>query len=299
MAGRKGKRGSRNRKRNLRRFVLPAFLLAIILFFLFMYVQARTVTVRYASAVIPDLPASFDGLKLLHITDIDMMGTNDLSSQRRLFRKLGSIHPDIVLLGGNYTSVSFLQKLLGRADTTGHEDRPALFGYIADLSPSIGCYAISGDNDGPTDLLSEQLREKGIRYIEGELLPVSRNGEVIYLAGIDPEQRVLTLAESSVKSGDCVIGLMHAPSRYAESFIRESMDGGFWADLLLAGHTLGGQIMIGARSVFTLGEFDKRYLKGWTNETVPFLVSQGLGCLGVNLRFHSTPEVWVIELHSN
>ena len=99
-----------------------------------------------------------------------------------------------------------------------------------------------------------------------------------------------------VRSDQCVIALLHRPARIVDVQIAEARDGGQWADLALAGHTHGGQLRVAGRSMLSLDETEKRCIGGWYSEGAPLLVTQGVGCEGVNLRLGSQAEVWLITL---
>ena len=68
-------------------------------------------------------------------------------------------------------------------------------------------------------------------------------------------------------------------------------------DVLLCGHTHGGQIRLFGKSILDLSRQEQRYLSGWNTETgQPILTTTGVGCETVNIRLGSTPEVWLITL---
>ena len=99
-------------------------------------------------------------------------------------------------------------------------------------------------------------------------------------------------------SGDeCVLVLSHNPSAYVGVRVAEARGGGAWADLVLAGHNLGGQIRLFGRTMRTLPPEEARCLAGWFYEgDLPMLVSQGLRCPGLPLRLGSRSEVWLLTL---
>jgi len=96
---------------------------------------------------------------------------------------------------------------------------------------------------------------------------------------------------------ECVIALAHNPSAYIGVRVAEARGGGAWADLVLSGHTLGGQIKIGNRTLRTFSENERRCIGGWHyTDDLPMLVSQGLGCQGAMLRLGTQSEVWLLTL---
>ena len=89
-----------------------------------------------------------------------------------------------------------------------------------------------------------------------------------------------------------IIVLNHQPSDYAA-------EAGSCADLVLSGHTHGGQIRLFGKSILSLSNAERRFLFGWNTQSgIPILTSQGIGCEGINMRLGTEPEVWLITLRS-
>jgi predicted MPP superfamily phosphohydrolase len=67
--------------------------------------------------------------------------------------------------------------------------------------------------------------------------------------------------------------------------------------LTVAGHTHGGQIRILGYAPFVPSRFGNRYVYGHVVEqNRNLIVSAGLGCSGVPVRFGAPPEIVTIEL---
>ena len=94
-----------------------------------------------------------------------------------------------------------------------------------------------------------------------------------------------------------MLAVAYGPDVLPVMLTSEAADGGQWADLALCGHTHGVQLRLFGRSVLPLSQREQRYLSGWHTENgLPILITQGVGCEGINLRLGSTPEVWLITL---
>lgn len=263
-----------------------------------LHLNARTVHVRYAYIKLEDLPVSFDGTKVLFASDFDLNGLITAADMDKLFGRLQTLQPDLLLLGGDYASPSLLERLNGRTGANENKTRRAFFEAIADFHAPLGKLAVSGDNDGCANDLNMAMMNSGVELIDGTVRVISNGADAIGVAGVGEDTGELSSIAGKLKESQCVIALMHSPSRVVDVQIAEASGGGQWADLALAGHTHGGQLQIAGRSILSLDETEKRCLGGWYSEGAPLLVTEGVGCEGVNLRLGSQAEVWLITLRT-
>lgn len=261
-----------------------------------MYMNARTVHVRYAEVWLEDLPAGFDGTKVLFASDFDLCGLNTAEDAAALFDRLQALGPDLLLLGGDYASPSLVDRLNGGAGSGEALARGEFFKALAGFQAPLGKLAVSGDNDGEPDALKLAMMGSGVTLIDGGAQVLHRGGDAIAVAGIGEGTSDVAGMAAKFRSEQFVIALTHRPSRVVDVRIAEAGNGGQWADLTLAGHTHGGQIQIAGRTILSLDETEKRYLSGWHADGAPVLVTEGVGCEGVNLRLGSQAEVWLITL---
>lgn len=261
-----------------------------------MHLNARILHVRRAEVHLEALPASLDGTTLLYLTDFDLCGVHTAGQAASLLRRLQSLQPDILLLGGDYTSASVLDRLNGRTSANLSNAR-TLVDALAAFQAPMGKFAIAGDNDGASESLALSLNGTGVQVIDGTAAIITNGQDAFAVAGIGARTENVDALARRFESGQCVIALAHSPDQVTDIRIAEAGNGGAWADLILAGHTHGGQIRLFGRSVLSLTETEKRYLSGWyADGTAPLLVSQGVGCEGANFRLGTQPEAWLITL---
>lgn len=299
MAGKKKKPAARPKRRRWGLWVVLAVALLIAGFAGWMHINARTVRVRYAEVRLSDLPASFDGTKILFASDIDLCGLNTPRVSADLFRRLQALEPDLLLLGGDYASVTLLQALNGQTADGQTGARMAFFQGIANFEAPLGKLAISGDHDGDIDALRLAAAACGVKLIDGSAELISNGTDVIAVAGIGADTADVSALAARFLKDQCVVALTHSPARAVDVRITEASDGGAWADLVLSGHTHAGQLRIGDRTALELSEAEKRYLYGWyVDGPGPLLVTSGVGCEGANFRLGTQPEVLLITLHT-
>ena len=282
--------------------VFAALLLALCVMVGIGTLNASIVRIRRAEVVLPDLPDSFDGVTALYVSDIDLCGLNTPDRSGKLFDRLQSLRPDILLLGGDYTSSSLLEILNkpdGRGDNSPDklEERMSFFHYISLFDAPMGKFAIASPEDPDQSGLASLMEGSGVRPLFNDRAAIRSGGDTLWIAGICQESASLNSAGAVFNRHDCVLLLAYSPEVLSVLLTSEAQDGGPWADLALCGHTHGGQIKLLGRSVLSLTSREMRFMSGWnTDSGLPILVNQGLGCEGVNLRLGSQPEAWLITL---
>ena len=267
-------------------------------------VNANIVRIRRAEVVLPDLPDAFDGVTVLYASDIDLCGLNTADKSGALFNQLQSLRPDLLILSGDYTSSSLLEVLNRPEDGSGDEadqlsSRSSFFHYISAFDAPMGKFAIAAPEDPDWDNLRQLLQDCGVRSLINDRTAIRSGDDTLWLAGISAESASLNSAGTVFSRDDCVLIAAYSPAVLPVLMTSEASDGGQWVDLALCGHTHGGQIRLFGRSVLSLDSREQRFLSGWRVDSgFPILVTEGVGCEGVNLRLGSQPEVWLITLRS-
>lgn len=263
-----------------------------------MYMNASVVRVRPAEVYLPDLPAAFDGTTVLYVSDVNIRSAADAEACARLMEKLEQLAPDLLLLGGDYSARSPLDAING---VEGNEEECAA-GFLRTLvnfRAPMGKFAIFGEADDP-DALADALTMAGVGMLRDGGARVERGGAQLVIAGLRDVSEDATPYDQvarGFRSNECVIVLAHNPLAYTRIRMAEAQGGGAWADLVLSGHTLGGQIKLFGRTLRPFSEGEKRRIAGWYyGDDLPALVSQGLGCRGAKLRLGTRSEVWFLTL---
>lgn len=226
------------------------------------------------------LPLEFNGFKLLHLSDLH--ADFDKISLQRLRDKISSLEFDICVLTGDY-----------RAKTYGHYDKTleAMAYLFQDMAQAR--YAVLGNHD--TIRMVPGLEALGIQVLINEVAVLERNNTRIYIAGVDEPHffrmdDIQSCALQIPKNAFSIL-LAHTP----EIFSRAAE---FNFNLMLCGHTHGGQICLPGQIPLTLDSKCPRWVgKGrWKFKALDGYTSRGAGCSIVNVRFNCPPEVTIHEL---
>ncbi len=229
-----------------------------------------------------NLPSAFDGFTILHISDMHV----DMSpgAMHRLIELLHEIDYDICVLTGDYRGNTFGpydETLEGMASVKAHLKDPV--------------YGVLGNHD--TIRMVPGLEEMGIFMLLNESAPIERDDQRIHIVGIDDAHyyRVdnIEKAASGIDHNEFSILLSHTPEIY-----RQAAHADF--NLLLSGHTDGGQICLPGKIPITLDSVLPRHMGSgaWQYHTMLGYTSVGVGSSIVSVRFNCLPEITLHTLHT-
>jgi predicted MPP superfamily phosphohydrolase len=242
--------------------------------------NAENVQIRRHDMVMPALPVAFDGFTILQISDphVDM----NQGAMLRLIELLPELHYDLCVLTGDYRGKTF-----GPYDAT-IEGMARMRAHLA--GP---VYGVLGNHDSIR--MVPALEAMGIRMLLNETERLVRGTQRIHLAGIDDAHyyRVDNIEKAAVQipDGEFSILLSHTPEIY-----RQAAHADF--DLLLSGHTHGGQICLPGAIPITLdATLPRRMGSGaWRYRRMVGYTSVGVGSCIVAVRLNCPPEITLHRL---
>jgi uncharacterized protein len=242
--------------------------------------NAENVQIRRHDIILPELPEAFDGFTILQISDlhVDM----NQGAMGRLIELLPELRYDLCVLTGDYRGKTF-----GPYDAT-IEGMARMRAHLA--GP---VYGVLGNHD--TIRMVPALEEMGIRMLLNETEPLVRGARRMHLAGIDDAHyyRVdnIEKAASQIPDGEFSILLSHTPEIY-----RQAAHADF--DLLLSGHTHGGQICLPGAIPITLDATLPRHMGSgpWRYRRMVGYTSVGVGSCIVAVRLNCPPEITLHRL---
>jgi uncharacterized protein len=242
--------------------------------------NAEQIQIRHNHIGMTTLPNRFDGFTLLHISDphADM----NEGAMRRLMELLPDVTYDVCVLTGDYRGPTF-----GPFDAA----LESLARVRSHLKGPL--YGVLGNHD--TIRMVPELEEMGIRILLNECEAILRGHEAIYLAGIDDAHyyRVdnIEKAASDIPDSGFSILLSRTPEIYRQAAYADF-------DLLLSGHTHGGQICLPGSIPITLDSVLPRHMGSgpWKYGDMMGYTSVGVGCSIVPVRINCPPEITLHRL---
>ena len=242
--------------------------------------NAAKVELRENLIVSPRLPQAFDGFTILQLSDLHVEMSE--AAMDRVVALLEGASYDLCVLTGDY-----------RAKTWGPHE--AAISGVARVRAAVRgeVYGVLGNHD--TILMVPALEAVGITMLINEGKIIERAGERIHLAGIDDAHYYrmdnLDKAAADIPPGAFSILITHTPEIY-----RQAAHADF--DVLLSGHTHGGQICLPGRIPITLDSVLPRSMGSgaWRYHDMIGYTSVGAGSSVVPVRFNCPPEITLHRL---
>jgi len=247
--------------------------------------EARTLSVSKNTVEPAQLPAAFEGLKIAFLTDLHCSAMTPPSFLEQVVDTTLQLKPDLILLGGDYVS-------------DGDEYVDEVTRILSRLAAPLGVYGVLGNHDFYTDTprMSAALKHAGIVELNNSGHWLKRGTSRLRVAGVGDlweDVQDLSAALGDAQAQDTVILLSHNPDYAME--IQDSR-----VDLVLSGHTHGGQInlpRIGA--VFSNSRYAKRLVSGFVPlNNFQLYVSRGLGTVMIPFRLNCPPEITLLTLRA-
>jgi len=265
--------------------------------------EARTVDVT-----VLEIDGAPEGI--IYITDPHVQASN-IDHVQMVIREVNRLNPSLVLIGGDFAtgdetgfaSQSVWRSLdapayavLGNHDYRVGTDAPTglerIFAVRASADVTAAGYDLSALKDGSADTafadeLTATLEESGVHVLRNEYARVSAGDGEVVIVGVDDGWAGMADPPDVPATDAFTVYLIHEPSCRAD-----------WdADLILAGHTHGGQFLFPV--IDQLNDHGVVELAGMfdTNGT-PTYVSRGVcsaSFAGVDLRFNCRPEIVLIN----
>jgi predicted MPP superfamily phosphohydrolase len=254
-------------------------------------IARHLVRVERVTIPIANLPESLRGLRIVQIADLHYGEYSEPAYLRWVIRQVNSLKPDLVLLTGDFISMGPLPDKVNRD-----------LGYrCAEIVSHIECqqrYAVLGNHDALVDPtgVTDALETHRIPVLRNRAVPFERDGGRIWIAGVadillqNPDLDA-AIPRAAARDKEPVILMAHEPD-FADV---AAQHGG--VDLVLSGHTHGGQVRLPFLPPVFLPPMGRKYLEGHFHlGPMQLYVNRGIGTVGVPFRLNAPPEITLITL---
>ncbi len=229
------------------------------------------------------LSASFDGLRLVQLTDVHHSLFTPIEDVERAVHLANLLRPDVVALTGDYITLSPAYiwpaaRALGR------------------LRARLGVFAVLGNHDFQVDAdeITRAFRAQRIRVLRNAHFALRARRTHLWIVGVDDlwwGADDLAAALRSVPARDAKILLCHNPLG-----IHQAAERGI--DFVLSGHTHGGQVRLPVvGSVYGRSKLGQRFVEGWNRlDGTQIYVSRGIGKVLLPIRYGCPSEIACFNL---
>jgi hypothetical protein len=261
------------------------------------------IQVTHHDFFLPGLPAAFDGMRIAQISDIHLDNLTEPFFLRHVVDRINRLKPDAVFLTGDFVTIIF-PFAPGNGFGTKGLARGAAW-QCANILATLDCkalYAVLGNHDfaAGADEVTTALQDNGITVLRNASIPIERAGARFWLAGIDdpveghpnPDKAIPESIRNVAK--EPVVLLCHAPD-YADHLLRHPV--GHAINLMLSGHTHGGQIRFPFVPPMRLPPLGRKYIEGlFQLAGLQLYVNRGIGTINLPFRLNCPPEITMITL---
>ncbi len=203
----------------------------------------------------------------------------------RLFEQVRTLHPDLIAITGDIIFNSYTQS----------PDIAYMENLAAQCAATAPSFFVTGNHDRYHEqAVKEAFSSRGVTVLDETVVPFTAGDTQLMIGGIDDP----SLDKDSIDrihfpdNGHFNILLAHDPEPFAETYDRKN------ADLVLSGHTHGGQVRLPwGKAVFTPEGFLPEYSDGlYTSGDTTMVISMGLGSSVIPIRLFAQPEITLIRL---
>jgi predicted MPP superfamily phosphohydrolase len=237
------------------------------------------------------LPRAFDGFRIVQISDLHLAEYTEDFFLEEVVEQVNALTPDLLLVTGDFVSRGPLSSRVTYSASS----------RCAAILSRLRCpqrYGILGNHDALVGslVIRNHMENHGLPILVNQAIDIERGGERIILAGLDDvsggePNLTVTLPE---KTDAPVILMVHEPDYAMRIGIHERRK---LVDLVLSGHTHGGQVRIPGFKPLALPPLGKFFPEGhYRLGDMQIYVNRGIGTVGVPFRFNCPPEITVATL---
>lgn len=274
----------------MRKFIVITCVIILIISGLLLYsrfIATGGLNVKEYKVVNDKIIDEYHGLKIVHLSDIHFGSTITENDLDHLVNKVNELNPDIVVITGDII------------DERISYDKNILIDYLKKIQSKLGKFAISGNHDLPLDDFNSIVEESGFTNLDNtyELIYANSNKPII-ISGISSNYSDSSNIDTKTAKFDNYIAnltddikpiysilLIHEPD-FIDSLNIDNYD------LILAGHSHGGQVKLPLiKKLYTPYGAKKYYDEYYKVNQTDLYISSGLGTSKLKFRLFNRPSI--------
>ena len=274
----------------MRKFIVITCIIVLIISGLLLYsrfIATSGLNVKEYKVINDKIIDEYHGLKIVHLSDIHFGSTITENDLDHLVNKVNELNPDIVVITGDII------------DERISYDKNILIDYLKKIQSKLGKFAISGNHDLPLDDFNSIVEESGFTNLDNTYkLIYANSSKPIIISGISSNYSDSSNIDTKTAKFDNYIAnltddikpiysilLIHEPD-FIDSLNIDNYD------LILAGHSHGGQVKLPLiKKLYTPYGAKKYYDEYYKVNQTDLYISSGLGTSKLKFRLFNRPSI--------
>lgn len=272
---------TKKRKKRIKKIIIGFLILIAIVFIYARFIEPRFITTNEIKITSENIDDTFNGLKVLHFSDLHYGMTVDFNYMERLIVEINKLKPDIVLFTGDLIEDDY---------KVNDDEKEKLIDYLKKINCTYGKYAIVGNHDYFNEDYEEIIEKSEFMFLRNSYDIIYKDNKSILIYGSDdaiystPVFDILN--DEKLKNTNYKIVMIHEPD-IIDDFVYN-----YNIDLVVAGHSHNKQVNIPFVKPFWLPYLANKYYEDYYEiNNTPFYISNGLGTSTVKFRMFSIPSM--------
>lgn len=276
------------------KFIFKASIVITCILLYSRYISTSGLIVKEYKLYNSDIPNSFHGTKIIHVSDIHYGRTVLDKELNNLVAKINELKPDIVIFSGD---------LIDKDTNLKKKDKEIIINALKNIDTTINKYAITGNHD-------YQFEEYNSILLESNFINLDDSYDIVYHKSYEPimivglktylsskdsmDDRMLNInkyiSDNKDNGPKFRILVMHEPD-----LIDDVQVDNF--NLVLAGHSHNGQVRLPLIGATILPAKAKNYYDEYYKiNNTDLYISSGVGTSTINFRFLNKPSINLYRL---
>lgn len=255
--------------------------------FLYTLYEPYRIELRHDTIISHKITPDTENLKIVFVSDIHHGPFMSRDRIHELVLKINHEHPDLIFLGGDYVH-------------RGSKYIVPCFEEFGYLKAKYGTFAVLGNHDHWENkkLTVESIKKAHITLLDNNASWINIGKSRIKIGGVGDYTEDVQNLEPTLQGlldSDFTILLTHNPD-----YLEEILDNTH-IDLVMAGHTHGGQVtFFGKYAPILPTKTGQKYRSGKIQVgTMTLIVSNGIGTVTPPVRFFARPQINIVTLKSH
>ena len=266
--------------------ILIYFILVIALLFLYSkYIEPYNLTIKEYKIENKYLPNSFDGIKIVHFSDVHLGSTVDIKYLDKIVNLINKQNPDIVVFTGD---------MLDKRRTLNDSEIESVKKSLSKIKSNLGNYAVSGNHDIKQLDTYKKIMDTNFTILDNkEKLIYYKENTPISIVGLsDPSETKINYDVLEKENDYYRFVLCHEPDEYKKI-------SNYSFNVMFSGHSHGGQVKLPfIGKIYTPIGAKTYYDDYYKLDNKEIFISNGIGTTRIDIRFNSAPSINLYRLYA-